>query len=318
MNTTPPIIGVYLSPTLDLDAIYGETLRENAKDVILLHPDEVKAPEEVRFAICWLPDPQAFAPYPNLGLAMSIGAGVNDLLAHPYLKEDVAIARIRDPHQADLMAGFVAHEILNRERGFDDMMNNARTRQWLPLAMRAPAMVQVAVLGHGTMGRAVVRGLSALGFQVRVACRSEPNEPLSGVSYHTGSGSILSAADGADYLVNVLPLTVETENILNVGLFTQLNKGAWLIQIGRGEHLVEADLTTAINEGILSGATLDVFRQEPLPAEHPFWSEPKLRITPHIASDSLPETVSAQVIETARALRSGQPLDLAINRKRGY
>lgn len=318
MTDTAEILGVYLSDTLDLDAIYGTALRAGAKDVVLCKPDEIDTPEAVQFAICWLPAETAFAPYPNLSLAMSIGAGVDALLAHPGLRDDVAIARVRDPHQADLMAGFAAHEVLHYERGFAAMMENADRKIWSPAPMRAPESVKVTVLGHGTMGRAVVRALGALGFSVRVACRQAPPEPVDGVDYVSGEGSILKAAAGAEYLVNVLPLTRDTENILNADLFAVMAPGAHLIQIGRGEHLVEADLVHALDSGYLAGATLDVFRNEPLASDHPFWRDTRLRVTPHIASDSLPDIVAGQVIDTARALRAGAPLALGIDRERGY
>ncbi|WP_417742434.1 NAD(P)-dependent oxidoreductase [Salipiger sp.] len=318
MPESTAITGVYLSATADLDALYGDALRLAARDVVLRHPDQIERPEEVRFAICWEPGEDAFAPYRNLGLAMSVAAGVDALFAHPGLREDVAVARVRDPHQAELMAGYAVHEVLHHERGFGEMARNAAQARWAPVPMRAPGAVQVAVLGHGTMGRAVVRGLRAMGFAVRVACRSLPEDRLEGVRYLTGPGAVALAAEGADHLVNVLPLTAETENVLNRALFERLAPGASLVQIGRGEHLVEADLEAALDSGQLRGATLDVFREEPLPATHRFWRDARLRLTPHVASDSLPEVVAAQVVETARALRDGQPLVYEVDRARGY
>ncbi|MEL6520985.1 MAG: NAD(P)-dependent oxidoreductase [Pseudomonadota bacterium] len=316
MTNSSTIHGVYLSETLDLHAIYGDAL--TSSDVVLWQPDQVPDPADIRFAVCWAPGQAAFAPYPNLSLAMSIGAGVDALLAHPGIDKDVAIARVRDPHQAALMAGFAVHEVLHYERDFDQMSENAARALWQPLPMRAPKSRVVAVLGNGTMGQAVILALRALDFTVQVACRTQPAAPLDGVSYLTGADAHRAAAKGADYLINVLPLTPVTEDALNAELFSGLNPGARLIQIGRGEHLVEADLLTALETGQLAGATLDVFRTEPLPPDHPFWTHPNLRITPHIASDSVPEVVAAQVIETARALRDGAPLRLAIARAQGY
>lgn len=318
MPAHDPILGVYLSATEDLDRLYGDALRRCASDVVLRHPQEVERPEDVRFAICWQPGEGDFAPYPNLGLAMSVAAGVDALLAHPGLPASAAVARVRDPHQAELMAGYAVHEVLHHERGFEEMARNAVQARWAPVRMRAPASVQVAVLGHGTMGRAVVRGLRAMGFSVRVACRSQPDEQLDGVRYLTGPGAVARAAEGAHHLVNVLPLTTETENVLDAALFARLAPGASLVQIGRGEHLVEADMLAALDSGQLKAATLDVFREEPLPDTHRFWRDARLRLTPHVASDSLPEVVAEQVVETARALRDGQPMAYAVDRARGY
>lgn len=316
MTDTQAIHGVYLSETLDLEKVYGFALKE--KDVVLHRPEDVHDPAQIAFAICWLPGDAAFDPYPNLSLAMSIGAGVDALLAHPGLRSDISIARVRDPHQAALMAGYAVHEVLHYERGFSQMMENAAKRHWQALPMRAPEQAVVAVLGNGTMGRAITDGLRGLGFSVQVACRSMPDDPHADVRYYTGATSNCDAAEGADYLINSLPLTLATENVLNTELFARMNPGSRLIQIGRGEHLIEADLTAAIENGQLAGASLDVFRTEPLPDDHPFWDNPRIRITPHIASDSMPEIVRAQVVETARALRDGTPMRLRIDRSRGY
>lgn len=317
MSNTP-ILGVFLSEDLDLNALYGDALRRLVEDVSVMDPSEITSPKDVRFALCWAPDEAAFARYPNLELAMSIGAGVDALLNHKGLSPDVKIARVRDPHQADLMAGFAAHAVLDHARSFGDMRKSETLGRWEPIPMHPPADTVVAVLGHGTMGRAVAKGIAALGYTTRVACRSVPMEALVGVDYVTGADGLMQAAKGADYLINVLPLTQATEDVLNADLFAQLNEGAYLVQIGRGEHLVEADLMAALESGQLSGATLDVFRQEPLPVEHPFWADARLRITPHIASDSMPEVVAAQVIDTARALRDGGTSDLFVDRSRGY
>lgn len=316
MTDTNVIHGVYLSDSLDLEKVYGFALKEI--DVRLHRPEDVRDPAKIAFAICWLPGKAAFDPYPNLSLVMSIGAGVDALLAHPGLRPEIAIARVRDPHQAALMAGYAAHEVLHYERGFGEMMANAAGRLWKPLLMRAPERAVVAVLGNGTMGQAIIDGLRALGFSVQVACRSMPDQPREGVRYHTGMSASLDAASGADYLINTLPLTPATADVLNADLFARMTPGSRLIQIGRGEHLVEADLTAALESGHLAGASLDVFRTEPLPEDHPFWDDPRIRITPHIASDSMPEIVCEQVVETARALRDGAPLRLGIDRARGY
>lgn len=316
MTRPAPILGVYLSETLDLKEIYGQAL--DADDVLILQPEQVTDPEAVKFAVCWAPGAQDFAAYPNLALAMSVGAGVDALLAHPGLTDEITIARVRDPHQAALMAGYAAHEVLHYEREFDGLMQNAKDAIWRPLPMHAPERSVIAVLGNGTMGQAVIEALKVLGFTIHVACRSKPDAPIGDVTYFTGDAANKDAAKGADYLINVLPLTNTTENVLNSELFAGLNPGARLIQIGRGEHLVESDLLKALETGQLAGATLDVFRTEPLPRDHPFWSDKRLRITPHIASDSMPEIVTEQVVETARALRDGTPLRLAVARSQGY
>ncbi|MCJ8139167.1 NAD(P)-dependent oxidoreductase [Falsirhodobacter halotolerans] len=315
---TTPVHGVYLSDMLDLDALYGDALAALGPDVVLHRPEDVRDPDAIRFAICWLPGAGAFARFPGIELAMSIGAGVDALLTHPGVGPDTQIARVRDPYQASLMAGFAVHEVLHVRRGFDAMARNAARAEWRPPALTSPDATTIAVLGDGTMGRAVSVALRQLGFDVRIACRSVPQTPAAGCRYFTGPEAVAQAAEGAHVLINVLPLTAATENVLDAALFARLARGAWLVQIGRGEHLVEADLTAALAAGYLAGASLDVFRTEPLPADHPFWRDDRLRITPHVASDSIPEVVARQVVETARELAEGRPLTLGIDRARGY
>ncbi|PVB61285.1 NAD(P)-dependent oxidoreductase [Labrenzia sp. 011] len=318
MEQAETIDGVLLSSTMDLKSFYGLDFKGSGRQVRLLDPEEVSDPATIRFAVCWLPDDDAFARYPNLEMAMSVGAGVDALIANPSLAGETLICRVRDPHQADLMAGYAAHEVLHFLRSFTQMKDQQNARVWNPLPMSPPKKTRIAVLGNGTMGAAIARALGAMGFSVAVACRSEPAEPLAGISYHSGSGALDLACRDSRIAINVLPLTNETENILNGRLFNQLAPGAWLIQIGRGEHLHEADFAAALDSGQLAGASLDVFREEPLPESHPFWEDARLRITPHIASDSTPSVVAEQIHASAVELLQGRRPRLAIDRHQGY
>jgi glyoxylate/hydroxypyruvate reductase A len=318
MATTGPIYGVLLSDTMDLKTFYALDFGDAAPDVRLLDPDEVTRPEDIRFAICWLPGRDAFEPYPNLEMAMSIGAGVDDLMGHPGLRDDVAICRVRDPNQAALMAGYAVHEAVHFERKFAQIARDQKDAKWAPLPMRPPGDFKVTVLGHGSMGAAIVRALHAVGFSVSVACRRPPEDTVTKVIYYTGDDSVLQSVEGAECVINTLPLTAETKDVLNATLFSKMAKGSWLIQIGRGEHLVEDDLMAALEGGQLSGATLDVFRTEPLPEDHRFWRDPRLRVTPHVASDTTPDVIREQILKTAHELRADKPLSLAVDRAQGY
>ncbi|GAB4520972.1 MAG: glyoxylate/hydroxypyruvate reductase A [Roseibium sp.] len=318
MQQAETISGVLLSSTMDLKSFYALDRANSGDRVRLFDPGEVPDPASIRFAVCWLPEDDAFTPYPNLEMAMSVGAGVDALLGNPSLGEDALICRVRDPHQADLMAGYAAHETLHFLRSFRQLKDQQDARIWKPLAMTPPAETRIAVLGNGTMGAAIARTLAAMGFSVAVACRTEPGEPQAGVSYHSGADAVAAACRGSRIAINVLPLTAETENILNNRLFSQLEPGAWLIQIGRGEHLDEADFAAALDSGQLAGASLDVFREEPLPEHHPFWRDERLRITPHIASDSTPRVVAEQIRACADELLRGKRPRLAIDRRQGY
>ncbi|MFT3688464.1 NAD(P)-dependent oxidoreductase [Paenirhodobacter sp.] len=310
---TDRILGVYLSADHDLKAHYGAAFAAQGPDVAVLSPEEVTDPAQIRFAVCWIPAPGAFDAYPNLGMASVVGAGVDGLLGRPDLP-DIPVCRVRDPAQGAQMAGYALHEILHVARGFGRMAAAQARAEWAPEP--APPAPRVAVLGNGSMGAAIVRSAATLGLPLTVAARSRPVDPVPGVRYVTGPLS--AAVAGADFVVNVLPLTPETRGVLNRDLFARMAKGGWLIQIGRGEHLVEADLTGALDSGQLAGATLDVFAREPLPPGHPFWHDPRLRLTPHVASSSAADTTAEQIAMSARQLRDGQPLSLAIDRARGY
>ncbi|GGD65678.1 NAD(P)-dependent oxidoreductase [Croceicoccus mobilis] len=318
MTNPDTIHGVLLSETFDLKTFYQLDLSGRCDDVRLLNPDEVSDPAAIRFAVCWQPGEQAFAPYPELEMAMSIGAGVDDLVTHDGLPPAVEICRVRDPYQAELMAGFVAHEVLRIERDFEEYAQAQVRAQWNPLPMRPPEQVKIAILGNGFMGRAIARAMIVLGFSVTLACRSEPDKQIDGAGYCWGEDAMLNAASDAAFLVNALPLTDQTRGVLNAELFAKLSAGATLIQIGRGEHLNEEDLVEALDKQQLSGASLDVFATEPLPEDHPFWSDNRIHITPHIASDTTPHIVSEQVVQSARELLAGKDLSLAIDREQGY
>lgn len=318
MENPGPIYGVLLSETLDLRSTYNLGLADSIPDVRLLNSDEVDDPQAIQFAVSWLPGRKAFQPYPNLKMVMSVGAGINDLLSHPGIGDGIQICRVRDPYQADLMAGYVAHEVLHVERDFAQIEQHQAAKEWAPLPMRAPNELRVAVLGNGTMGAAVARVLSVLGFSTAVACRRPPLQPFDRIEYFSGANALAEAVSGAEVIVNVLPLTPQTVNVLNKDLFVKTAPGAWLVQIGRGEHLHVSDFLAALESGQLKGASLDVFHEEPLPPDHPFWQDKRLRITPHIASDTTPKVVAEQVLQSARELLAGHPLSFAVDRSQGY
>lgn len=310
--------GVYLGTGFDLAEFYGPSFAAYEPEITLRPPDAIADPAAVRFAVCWHPQAEDFARFPNLELLCAPGAGVDGLLGSPGLPEGVPICRLRDADQAAQMAGFAAHEVLHVERGFARIAEDVRHRHWRPIVSRAPSEVVTTVLGHGNMGCAVARALVALGFSVRVASRSEPAERIKGVQYHCGPDAVTAAAEGADFVINVLPLTAATRGVLNAGLFARMARGSWLVQIGRGEHLIEADLVAALDAGVLSGASLDVFATEPLPPDHPFWQDPRLRLSPHVASIADPAAAARQIVQSAREQRDGKPLSFAIERDRGY
>lgn len=313
-----PIVGVYLSGTLDLAAYFDPVFAEHAPDIVMLRPETVSDPATVQVAMAWQPSPDAFSRYPNLRLVSSIAAGVDSILSCPSLPPGVPVMRIRDEDQARTMAGFAAWHVLWHHRRFSTYLQQQRFGIWQKLPCAAPREVRVGILGFGQMGRAVAEALVVLGYCVAAFCRREPAQPIPGVALHSGAEGLGAIATQSDILINLLPLTPETRGLLDARLFARMPRGAALIQLGRGEQLVEEDLLAALAEGRLSGASLDVFAAEPLPASHPFWTHPNVVVTPHAASESSAETVVRFFAEEVRRCLAGGSPAAAVDRTNGY
>jgi glyoxylate/hydroxypyruvate reductase A len=315
------IEGVYLSSTLDLADMFGPAFAPFSSRVRLRTPEQIEDPARITFALAWQPPADAFKSYPNLKVACSIAAGVDSLVACPSLPPEVIVTRVRDDNQAQLMAGFAVWHLVWHHRNMAAILADVAAGTWKwrgqPLHL-APANCPVGVLGFGLMGRAVARAVAALGFPVFAASRSASSEIVPGVTVISGPDAIDAVATRAMFLINVLPLTVETRGILDRRLFARLPRGAILIQLGRGDHLVEDDLDAALASGQISAASLDVFRQEPLPPSHRWWSDRRILITPHLASDTSPEFVAAQVVETVETVAAGAMPFNAVNLASGY
>ena len=318
-----PVEGVCLSANLDLKALFGDVFERFAPGVRLLSPDEVEDPSRIRFALAWRPADEAFTPYENLLLVSSIAAGVDSILTCPSLPKDVAVTRLRDPDQGALMAGFAAWHVIWHHRNMGAFLEAEAKGEWLGVGryagFSAPRTCTVGVLGYGLMGKAVARGVAALGFPVVAALRKPRDEPPPpGVRFEVGANAIRDTAAESRILINVLPLTAETRDVLNRDLFSAMPDGGVLIQLGRGDHLVETDLDAALDSGRLSAASLDVFRQEPLPPGHRWWRDPRILITPHKASDSSPRLVAEQVAAAVRDILAGRTPETAVCREDGY
>ncbi|MFN7727133.1 MAG: NAD(P)-dependent oxidoreductase, partial [Rubrivivax sp.] len=201
------------------------------------------------------------------------------------------------------MAETAVWAVLSLHRGFFDYARQQQAGQWLALPQRRADEVAVLVLGQGEMGRTAGARLAALGYRVAGWRRGVPLAPL---------------LAQAEVVLNLLPLTPETRGVLNAELFQQLPRGAALVNLARGAHVVEADLLAALASGQLRHAVLDVFHTEPLPADHPFWAHPQVTVLPHAAAATDPRSASAVAAANLRALRDGRPLQHLVERARGY
>lgn len=296
---------------------YIAAFEETAPHIHLALPEDIADPEAVTFALAWYPPEDAFGAYPNLRLVSSIAAGVNGILDNPSLPGDVPLMRIAGDSQAQMMAGFVTWHVLWHHRRFGDYLAHQRLAHWERLPKRYAHEIRIGLLGAGKMGSATARALKALDYDVAIYSRSGRNLP-EGVTGFSGADGLGQLAARSDILINLLPLTAETRDILNAELFSRLPSGAVLIHVGRGEHLVEADLLAALDSGQLSAASLDVFAIEPLPADHVFWHHDRIVVTPHDACDSTPTQVAQEVAEGMARLDDGQLPASVVDRHAGY
>ena len=308
---------VLLSRTMNMRAyLAAGILKLHGHVDFVDHPD-AEAAADVQMAVAWHPPADAFDHYPNLKAVCSLGAGADNILRCPSLRDDIEVVRVVDPAQARMMSGFVIWHVIGHQRGFASYRAQQHERIWKRLPQRGPQQVPVGILGFGAIGARVAADLAALGFPVKVWSRSENPVP-SGITGFHGRDGLAAMAQETEILVNLLPLTAETRGILNRDLFGAMKRGGYLIQVGRGDHLVEADLLEALDSGQLAGAALDVFAKEPLAREHPFWERPEIFVTPHDACEVSAGAVGRMILATAEAVAAGvKPRD-AVDRGKGY
>ncbi len=230
--------------------------------------------DDIQLAVAWHPARDAFDAYPALKAVCSIGAGADNILACPSLRHGIDVVRVVDPAQAAMMSGFVLWHVIWHQRRFATYFAQQRDHVRQRLAQRSARDVPIGILGYGEIGRRVADDLNALGFPVNVWSRSLKSVPAGMTAYHGTDGLSVMLSE-TEVLINLLPLTTETRGILNLATFRKMKRGGYLIQVGRGEHLVEQDLLTALDDSQLAGASLDVFSSEPLGYDHPFWTHPR-------------------------------------------
>jgi glyoxylate/hydroxypyruvate reductase A len=270
---------------------------------------------DIEVALAWKPASGLLASFPNLKLIISLGMGVDHLLSDDKLP-DVPITRIMDDGLIGQMSEYALYWALRHHRDIDKYAASQRAKQWKVEDFVDTIHRRIVILGLGTIGQDTAKKFAALGFPT--AGWSRTAKSLPGIKTFHGADGFTRLLTESDILVNVLPLTRETRGILDAKAFAALPKGAYVINMARGGHVVDEALLAALDSGHLSGAALDVFNQEPLPAEHPYWTHPKVHVTPHIAGATNPRTASPGVIENIKRLRSGGELMHCIDPKTGY
>ena len=244
-----------------------------------------------------------------------MGAGVDHILKDERLPMHWQVVRIVDPQLTRSMSNYLLAAVLNYHKQMYRYYSLQEEHQW-GYSESPEVALRPGVLGLGELGCDIARKLADLGFEVSGYSRTY--KELDEVTTYAGEEELEEFLAEVNLLICLLPLTDETRNFLNYDFFSKCRKGTYLINVARGEHLVEEDLIRALDEGLLEGATLDVFRKEPLPAAHPFWDHPKVFITPHVASVTNPEAAIPQVAENYARMVQNKPLVNQINRMAGY
>ena len=270
---------------------------------------------DIEYLVAWQAPPEWFATLPRLKVLFSSGAGIDhvDLSAVP---EHIPLVRMVEPGIINGMVEYVSLSVLALHRGFFDYVAHKAARTWTPLEVPPASARTIGVMGLGSLGCAVLERLASFGFRLRGWNRSE--RTLDGVETFAGADQLPAFLSGCDILVCLLPLTPATKGILDRKLFSMLPARAALVNVGRGPQLVDEDLLEALDSGRLSRAILDVTDPEPLPPEHPFWTHPKVFVTPHVASMTQPETAAPILLANIRRHQRGEPLTDIVDRSRGY
>jgi len=282
---------------------------------IRIWPD-IGDPSDVDLALMVRPPLGELKRYPNLKAFLNLNVGVDTLLFDPDLPRHIPMARTVDPGLVQMIVTYLVYGVIRYHRSFDKFARNQPDARWEYLRARSNHHCSVGIMGLGVLGSSAAAALRDLGFTV--AGWSRTPKTLDGVEVFHGRDALSSFLGRSDILCCVLPLTTDTRQLLNRTTLSQLPHGARLINIARGSVIVEQDLLSALDTGQLGGAMLDVFDEEPLPPDSPFWLHPEVVVTPHVAGNTNPATAAPQVAENIRRVRQGLPLINQIDLSRGY
>lgn len=279
-------------------------------------PRAGSAAEPVLYGTGWAPSAEFFAAHPQMKFFLHGAAGVDRLVLGLALPAGLSIVRLEDAGMAEQMADYCCREVLGLLRGFDTYAAQQRDARWHQLPVASKREMPVGVFGLGVLGTHIAGVLRDLGFAVRGYSRRP--SAIAGVECFDERHGLRQFLAGCKVLILIAPLTADTHDLFDSTRLGWLPPGAWLINIARGRLVVDDALITALDSGHLSGATLDVFREEPLPASHPFWQHPKVRVTPHVAGITLVDESVSQIAEKIRRIERGEPVSGIVDLTRGY
>ncbi|MEF7612859.1 glyoxylate/hydroxypyruvate reductase A [Aquincola sp. MAHUQ-54] len=297
-------------------APFVDALRAAAPEVPVW-TDLASAPaDEVELLLAWRLKAGVLPRLPKLRALCSLAAGVDKLITVPDLPADLPLTRVVDPMQGVQIAQYVVAGTLQFTRDLRRYAQQQAQRTWERHPVRPAAQCRVGLLGLGAVGQAIARAFAPLGYPVAGWSRSP--RALDGIACFHGDAQLPAMLAQTDILVCALPLTEATRGLLDHERLSQLPRGAIVVNVGRGEQMVEPDLRALLDAGHLGGAVMDVFDREPPPPDDWTWTHPRVLATPHIAAQASFETVAAQCVDTLRRLRAGQPPQWLVDRSAGY
>lgn len=281
---------------------------------------DISRVSDVAYAVCWKPEPGALANFSNLRAIFSLGAGVDHILCDPGLP-DAPIVRVVDASLTGPMSEWIVFQVLLHHRQHLAYSVSQRAGKWRPRSQPLAREVSVGILGLGILGQDTGAKLLSLGFDVAGWSRSPKS--IAGIRCFSGAEGLDAFLAGTDILVSLLPATPQTRVLVDRGLLAKLRQtgplgGAVYINAGRGATQVEADILSALDSGVLAGASIDVFETEPLAATSPLWTHPRAVVTPHVAADSDPGAISRYVMAQIFEFEAGRRLTNIVRRDQGY
>ena len=298
----------------DMRPYKDEMLKCDPNVEVEVWPD-VKHKDRVTMAVAWKHPEGVLGGFKNLRAVSSLGAGVEHLLRDSSIPEGVVLTRVVPPSLISDMSDYLISALLNIVRNTYKFAENQRKGVWEPMLAMPKRELTVGVMGLGEIGRQCAVDIAAAGFPVTGWSRSKRD--IEGVETFS-AGEMDAFLGRTNVLVSLLPLTESTRDLMDLGVFKRLKKPSYVMNVGRGLQLVDEDLIYALHAGVVEGAVLDVFREEPLPESHPFWSNRRVVVTPHIASVSDPAETAVMLLDHYKRLMSGMAPSVVVDAARGY
>ena len=299
---------------------YADCWKRHLSDLLpnseVILADQNIDPATIDYAVVWQPEPGWLKTFVNLKCIISVGAGIDHILTDPDLPQEKPIIRTTSNDLTVRMREYVCLHVLRIHRRLEDVEKAQAFQHWKQIIEPPAHRRGVGVMGLGNLGGDCAKALAMIGFNV--VGWSLNTKEVEGIDVFSGQERKTAFLKRSEILVCLLPLTSQTRGILNAELFATLPKGASLINVARGQHLVEEDLLKAIELGHISSATLDVFEEEPLPSGHAFWAHPNILVTPHIASLIDPASGGRKIADNILRFEAGEPLPDMIDLTKGY